>query len=276
LLDCEFDLEITGFSLAEIDLVLDAAQESATSSPAEADDDIPPSLTRPRQPRVADLWQLGRTRLIWGDARMGTVMSALIEGQRSDLIFTDPPYNVPIDGHVLGRVRHREFAMGSGEVSSQAFTAFLQEALSNTANAARDGCIAFVCMDWRHIGEPAAGKRSVYQLCRAVEGQLAFHPHSQLAAAFLELPGIELPCVGRRRLMHLCPISFLRPSRLGTRLEIGRCADHRHAHVGSNTHRDHVLGDLLVASHARVVLLCDNIGEAVIHDHVDLDVRILL
>jgi hypothetical protein len=126
LLDCKFDLEITGFSLAEIDLVLDAAQESATSSPAEADDDIPPSLTRPRQPRVADLWQLGRTRLIWGDARMGTVMSALIEGQRSDLIFTDPPYNVPIDGHVLGRVRHREFAMGSGEMSSQAFTAFLQ------------------------------------------------------------------------------------------------------------------------------------------------------
>ncbi|HTC07112.1 MAG TPA: DUF2235 domain-containing protein [Xanthobacteraceae bacterium] len=78
-----------------------------------------------------------------------------MDSERADLIFTDPPYNVPIDGHAtgLGRIRHRNFAMASGEMSVAAFTDFLQQTLGNAAAKARDGAIAFVCMDWRHMGE---------------------------------------------------------------------------------------------------------------------------
>ena len=52
-------------------------------------------------------------------------------GARADVVFTDPPYNLPIDGHVSGkgRVRHREFAMGSGEMTPIQFTEFLARAL---------------------------------------------------------------------------------------------------------------------------------------------------
>jgi DNA modification methylase len=84
--------------------------------------------------------------------------------EQADLIFTDPPYNVPIDGHVcgLGRIRHRSFAMGVGEMSSTAFTAFLQETLGHAAAVARDGAIAFVCMDWRHLGELLAAGEAVF------------------------------------------------------------------------------------------------------------------
>jgi DNA modification methylase len=87
-----------------------------------------------------------------------------MDGERAHLIFTDPPYNVPIDGHVsgLGSTRHREFAMGSGEMSSEAFTGFLKETLSNAAGVARDGTIAFVCMDWRHMGELLAAGEHVF------------------------------------------------------------------------------------------------------------------
>jgi DNA modification methylase len=98
---------------------------------------------------------MGQHRLICGDARNGSDFSALLQDERADIVFTDPPYNVPIEGHVsgLGRARHREFAMASGEMSSGQFAAFLEFSLKNVAAGVRDGAIAFVCMDWRHVGE---------------------------------------------------------------------------------------------------------------------------
>ena len=81
--------------------------------------------------------------------------------ERVDLLFTDPPYNVPFDGHVCGsgRIRHREFALGAGEMSSAEFAAFLEQTLGPAAERRPDGAIAFVCMDWRHAPElTAAGK----------------------------------------------------------------------------------------------------------------------
>jgi ParB-like nuclease domain len=156
LLEMDFDLELTGFSLAEVDLVLDEVKESSTSGSAAPDDKVPPlGDAASAVSRIGDLWQLGRHRLICGDSLKALTLDALLTGEQADLIFTDPPYNVPIDGHVcgLGRTRHREFAMGAGEMSSAAFTGFLKQTLGNAAAAARDGAIAFVCMDWRHMAE---------------------------------------------------------------------------------------------------------------------------
>lgn len=165
LIDLEFDPTIIGFSLAEVDFILDGAAES-DPSPAEPADVVPPMPGRPVTV-TGDVWQLGRHRLICGDARKPEDYAALLDGERVDLIFTDPPYNVPIDGHVcgLGRVRHREFAMGVGEMSKEAFTAFLTETLGAAAATCRDGAIAFVCMDWRHMGELLnAGQRVFSEL----------------------------------------------------------------------------------------------------------------
>lgn len=77
---------------------------------------------------------------------------------------SDPPYNVPIDGHVcgLGRIRHREFAMGAGEMSPEDFTEFLKVTLGHAAAHSHDGAIAFVCMDWRHIGELLAAGQTAF------------------------------------------------------------------------------------------------------------------
>src|SRR5437016_1457842 len=88
----------------------------------------------------------------------------LMGGERADLLFTDPPYNVPIHGHVtgLGRIRHREFAMGVGEMSPEAFTAFLTETLGASAKTCCNGAIAFVCIDWRHLGELLAAGKEVF------------------------------------------------------------------------------------------------------------------
>lgn len=163
LVDLDFDVELTGFSLAEVDLVLDAAVERDPAGPPGPADAIPP-LPAAAVSRRGDLWQCGRHRLLCGDARLPADYGALLKDESADMIFTDPPYNVPIDGHVcgLGRVRHHEFAMGAGEMSEPAFTAFLAESLGAAAGTCRDGAIAFVCMDWRHMGELLAAGRRVF------------------------------------------------------------------------------------------------------------------
>ena len=162
LIDLDFDVTLTGFSLAEVDLTIDAASE-ASPEPADTGDRIP-AMREVAVVRPGQLWELGRHRLLCGDARVPDDYQRLMQGEQADLIFTDPPYNVPIDGHVcgLGRVRHREFAMGAGEMTATEFSAFLAETLGAMASVCRDGAIAFVCMDWRHMAELLTAGQSVF------------------------------------------------------------------------------------------------------------------
>lgn len=158
-----FDVSLTGFSIAETDLIIDGARDANPQSSAGGEDAIPAmetvAVTRP-----GDLWLLGRHRLLAGNALNDEDYAKLMGGETAGIVFTDPPYNVPIDGHVtgLGRVRHREFAMGVGEMSSGQFQAFLMDSLGAMARVCRDGAIAYVCMDWRHLGEVTAAGKAVF------------------------------------------------------------------------------------------------------------------
>jgi DNA modification methylase len=161
LIDLGFEVEITGFETAEIDLLLDEAAARDPDSTAGPEDD------HPEPPKVAvsrpgDVWLLGRHRVICGDALDPAVYAALMGDERAGLVFTDPPYNVPVAGHVRVADGHREFAMASGEMTQDAFTSFLETSLGHAAAWSRDGAIAFVCMDWRHMGELLAAGRSVF------------------------------------------------------------------------------------------------------------------
>ena len=161
--DLNFDVELTGFSLAEIDLVIDEAGESDPDGTDAPEDEVVFATGHPVS-RQGDLWQLGRHKLLCGDARSSIDFEALLGKEEVDLVFTDPPYNVKIDGNVcgLGSVKHREFAFASGDMSRSQFTAFLADTLGNTASMMRDGAIAFVCMDWRHMGELLSAGNSVF------------------------------------------------------------------------------------------------------------------
>jgi DNA modification methylase len=167
LIDLGFEVETTGFALGEIEVVLEEAAESAPKDSSDGREDEIPIVRDAAVSRRGDAWQAGRHRLVCGDARDKGAYDTLLGGELADLIFTDPPYNVPIDGHVCGsgRIRHREFAMGVGEMSSAEFTTFLQQTLGPAAERCRDGAIAFVCMDWRHAEELlAAGKLAFTEL----------------------------------------------------------------------------------------------------------------
>ncbi|MCU0732928.1 MAG: site-specific DNA-methyltransferase, partial [Hyphomonas sp.] len=164
LIDFDFEVELVGFELAEIDLILDEDLARRSQTEPEAVDLVPPAAPGPPITQAGDLWQLGAHRLICGDARDPEALSRLLGGEEVDLIFTDPPYNVAIDGHVggLGKVKHREFAFASGEMSPTEFTTFLREALAPAAERCREGAIAYVCMDWRHMREMLAAGGAVF------------------------------------------------------------------------------------------------------------------
>ena len=153
----DLDLTLTGFDPPEIDTLF-ADRGPPRPDPA---DDVPATGT-PACTRPGDLWCLGPHRLLCGDARSGADIERLMAGQQARVTFTDPPCaTFPVAGrvHGRGRVRHREFAFASGEMSRVEFRAFLQECLGHVARVSRDGAIAFVCMDWRRIDGAAGGRR---------------------------------------------------------------------------------------------------------------------
>jgi hypothetical protein len=147
--------------MAEIDLLIESA--SGTPEP-DTDDLVPPVATGPAVTRPGDTWILGPHRIQCGSALDEAAYRVLMAESRAAVVFTDPPYNVPIDGNVggLGAIHHREFAMASGEMDEAEFIAFLTRALGLLAANSLDGSLHFICMDWRHMGELLAAGRGTY------------------------------------------------------------------------------------------------------------------
>jgi DNA methylase/ParB-like nuclease domain len=110
---------------------------------------------RERSSRVGDLWRLGRHRVLCGNALERSGFADVMEGKTANLVFVDPPYNLPIEGHVsgLGAVCHREFPMASGEMSEAEFTRFLSTTFEQLCAFSRPGSMHYICMDWRHLRE---------------------------------------------------------------------------------------------------------------------------
>src|SRR5215467_3026127 len=95
----DFDVTITGFETAEIDLLI---RDLNGDIPDEADEVPDIDRSAPAVSRPGDLWQIGDHRLLCGDSLKTETYMALLEGQTAQMVFTDPPYNVVIDGHVSG------------------------------------------------------------------------------------------------------------------------------------------------------------------------------
>lgn len=160
-LETDFDVTVTGFSMPEIDIAIESI---GLGDPEEEADLIDALTDRPTISKEGDLWLLGPHRLLVGDARKEEDFQGLLGDERAAAVFTDPPYNVRVKGHVSGngRTQHSEFAMASGEMTPAAFTEFLKTTLSLAARHSADRALHYVCMDWRHMGEMKAAGDAVY------------------------------------------------------------------------------------------------------------------
>jgi 16S rRNA G966 N2-methylase RsmD len=160
--DLDFSLDVTGFELPEIDLHIQSLDvvEQAPEDPA----DTIPQLNGEAVSKLGQLWQLGDHRIRCGSALDKAAYADLLQGAPADFVFIDPPYNVPIQGHVSGNgaVQHREFAMASGEMSKDEFTAFLRAVFALLVEFSRSGSVHDVCMDWRHLVEVLTAGEATY------------------------------------------------------------------------------------------------------------------
>lgn len=161
-LDLEFDATVTGFESPDIDVLIQELDLDGTGDEADEIPDIDASA--PPVSRLGDLWCFGEHRLLCADATKSDSFSRLLQGTKAQMIFTDPPYNVRVDGNVcgLGAIKHREFQMASGEMTESEFIEFLKTTLGNLASFSVDGSIHFVCMDWRHCFELISAGRNIY------------------------------------------------------------------------------------------------------------------
>ena len=160
LAELDFDVSVIGFEMGEVDRII----SNFVELPDEPDDVTPAVTADNVVTNLGDVWQIGPHRLICGDTTDPETFDRLMLGAKAQMVFTDPPYNVPIAGHVsgLGKKTHQEFAMASGEMSRNEFEAFLKTMATNLAYVSCDGAIHFICMDWRHMHELLSATDGVY------------------------------------------------------------------------------------------------------------------
>ncbi|CUJ87225.1 Modification methylase DpnIIB [Ruegeria denitrificans] len=147
------EIEIPGFAMPEIEAIQFGAGETDQPDP---DDDISGFAGAQTKPvsQPGDQWRLGDHVILCGSARDRDRLAVVLDGALADVVFTDPPYNVNINGHVRGAEQgFEEFAEASGEMSREVFSGFLVETLGNASTVLRPGGILFACIDWRHVGE---------------------------------------------------------------------------------------------------------------------------
>jgi DNA modification methylase len=158
-LDSDLDITLTGFEVAEIDVILRDANANS-----EIDDVVDLAVQGPAITQVGDVWLLGKHRVLCGNSLEQESYKKLMAGRKAKVAFSDPPFNVPIDGHATGNgaVHHRNFAMGCGEMSEAQFIAFLTNSFNLAAKHTTPGSVHFVCIDWRHLPEILAASEHVY------------------------------------------------------------------------------------------------------------------
>ena len=161
-LDLNFDIELTGFDMGEVDLLVQEADEIADA--ADDVDQPMPVADGPAITKRGDVWNLGRHVVQCGDATDGPAYKTLLGGKLAKLVFVDPPYNVRIAGNVsgLGKHKHREFVMASGEMSQEQYIEFLSKAFALLARYSADGSIHYACIDWRHLKDLITAGETAY------------------------------------------------------------------------------------------------------------------
>ena len=92
-LNLDFALDATGFEVAEIDLRIEELSTASERDEARADA-VPDPLTDKTVTKPGDMWILNDHRVLCGSALEKDSYAALMKGQKAQMVFTDPPYNV--------------------------------------------------------------------------------------------------------------------------------------------------------------------------------------
>ena len=167
-LDCSFDQTVTGFESYEIDTICEKKEltdEVEETVYHDSDNNEPPVT------KVGYVWILGNHKVYCGNSLDEQSYKILMGEDITELVVTDYPYNVPINGHVsgLGETKHGDFKMGCGEMSREQFIDFLITSMQHMHDFSCLGALFYFYMDWRHVYELISAGEDVFgelkQLC---------------------------------------------------------------------------------------------------------------
>jgi len=136
----DFDLDITGFDLDEIDRLL---QGSDLESTGLTDDDEVPETPEEATTKLGDLWILGEHRLLCGDATVSADVEKVLDGGLADLCFTDPPYNVDYGNKANDKMSGKDRRILNDNLGD-GFEAFLYDSCVNILTVTKGG--VYMCM----------------------------------------------------------------------------------------------------------------------------------
>lgn len=140
--ELDFDLKLTGFNVDELDDIFQVEEEQEI---VEDDFDIEP----PEKPKakLGDIYQLGSHRLMCGDSTKSEDVEKLMNGNKADMVFTDPPYGVSASG---GRSQTKDKlgmkAIINDELRNNELTQFLSDFIN--AMQYKDGASIYICYPW--------------------------------------------------------------------------------------------------------------------------------
>jgi DNA modification methylase len=152
-----FDLAVTGFTQEEIDVY---CQPTKVENMLADDDDVPDFIHQPVSCE-GDVWLLGNHRLMCGDATVINNIDLLMNGNKADLVFTDPPYNTGMTsekqkgsgglwkGNGSARLSH----MFNDSYSPEEWQIFMSSFMTSYWMLMKDDSVAYICLDWRRNHE---------------------------------------------------------------------------------------------------------------------------
>lgn len=140
LADMNFDVELTGFELEDYEEPKEIIEDDFT-------EDVEPIT------KLGDIWQLGRHRLICGDSTDPNVIEKLMDGEKADMVFTDPPWNVDYGGvsedNPMGYVPRKIL---NDCMSTEDFKQFMYSAFNCMNLFSKEGCMTYVVMSAQEWG----------------------------------------------------------------------------------------------------------------------------
>ena len=158
-INIEFNPEELGLSSIELDNLLFTC-EVETEQKEEENLELPTEVSSIT--KAGDLIKLGNHLLYCGNSLKKESYEILLKDGKADIIVTDPPYNVKIQGNVTNQKQHEEFAVASGEMSTTEFTDFLKEVFTLAKEYSQQGSLHYLFMDWRHTKELQNACENIY------------------------------------------------------------------------------------------------------------------
>jgi DNA modification methylase len=138
----DFALDLTGFDSDELlELMADPFEEGQT------DPDEVPDLPEEPVTKPGDLWLLGQHRLLCGDSTNQTDLDILLNGQKADMVFTDPPYNANYKS--TGANSKLKKGILNDAMTDKDFDRFIETFTSIIVESSQDGAAFYICCNWK-------------------------------------------------------------------------------------------------------------------------------